>query len=696
MVPGQLGDYKIIRELGRGGMGAVVYLAEQESLERRVALKVLPPRFNDPHQVERFRSEARAAARLHHPGIVPVFDTGETEGTVYIAMELVQGRTLAEELQDLRGASGSAQLSGESIELFESWGSSTVLHAPGATTGSSSADLAVDPGVSAGPRIRRSWKEYLDGAIDYVAQVAEALDHAHGAGIVHRDIKPANIMIDTDGRARIVDFGLAKDIDAESISEIGHIAGTYRYMSPEQALAKRVPVDERTDIFSLGVVLYELAVWKPPFRGQTSKQILFEICFKEPRRLRAEDRRIPRDLEAVCHKALQKNPANRYAGAKEFATDLRRVIRGESVRARRLTVPYRAWRALVHRRGLAGSILLAIAALIVGLLISRPDDREEEGRLSIRTDIDGAVVSIQEIDLASRLAGKTRELGPTPVIDHRLLPAYYRVILEVEGFGFAELPCLVRSGEPLELDVRILKTEDVVADMVKFSSEPFLAGQEGCPITIHRPRTETIPAFYMDRNEVTNGEYRRFMDDTDREGPSFWGDDYDEAWNDRPVVGITVDDMTAYAAWAGKRLPTDLEWERAARSTDGRLFPWTDPALDPETVANIGKEDRITRLDDDAVRRRVYASRVRAVGDFGQDQTIEGLRHMLGNVQEATESVWLDVRNGEVLPTFHWRIVKGSSWRWTAPESTLDAFGSCPVGEPLFHVGFRCAKSVRK
>ncbi len=234
----ELGDFKIHRELGRGGMG-VVYAAEQISLGREVALKVLPfAAVMDPRQLQRFKNEAQAAAHLHHTHIVPVYSIGCERGVHYYAMQHIEGPTVAEMIQQLKATAGK-DMRGSSASALKS-----------ITKGSSTKS-----------------EQYCRGVARLGIQAAGALDHAHQQGVVHRDIKPANLIVDAGGHLWITDFGLASFTNNPGLTMTGDIVGTVRYMSPEQALAKRVPIDHRTDIYSLGVTLYELLSLTGAFEG---------------------------------------------------------------------------------------------------------------------------------------------------------------------------------------------------------------------------------------------------------------------------------------------------------------------------------------------------------------------------------------------------------------------------------------------
>ena len=310
----QLGDFRIIREIGRGGMG-VVYEAEQISLRRRVALKVL--RFGaagDPEAMQRFEQEARTVAHLHHTNIVPIFAVGCEQGVHYYAMQYIEGRSLAAVAQ----ASVSSQQPLESLDVAR-WG----------------------------------------------FEAAEALAHAHLRGVIHRDVKPSNLLLDADGRIWLTDFGLARRLDEVTLTVTGALLGTPRYMSPEQATAVQHPVDHRTDIYSLGATLYELATGQPVFDGETPHVLLSQIVNTEPvapRRVRAE---LPRDLETIILKCLAKETSRRYASAAEMADDLRSLAQGRAIRARRPSLAERVARWSVKQRR---SALVAVATLLVAVM----------------------------------------------------------------------------------------------------------------------------------------------------------------------------------------------------------------------------------------------------------------------------------------------------------------------------------------
>jgi serine/threonine protein kinase len=346
--PRQLGDFRILREVGRGGMG-VVYEAEQISLGRRVALKVLPfAAALDARQLQRFKNEAQAAAQLHHQHIVPVYGVGSERGVHYFVMQFVDGRTLADVIVELRErnsarASAPKTLDGE------------------ATTRALGALPTKRPSGEPAP---------FRMAAKLGFQAAEALEHAHEMGVIHRDIKPGNLLVDGRGSLWIADFGLAQIHGDAKLTMTGDLLGTLRYMSPEQALGKRVLLDHRTDVYSLGTTLYELLTLEPAFSGLDREALLAQIAFDEPRPLRQIDKQIPHELETIVQKAMAKSPEDRYATAQELGDDLRRFLEDQPIRARRPTLLQRA-RKWVHRHpGVVVTATVALAAAVVILAVS--------------------------------------------------------------------------------------------------------------------------------------------------------------------------------------------------------------------------------------------------------------------------------------------------------------------------------------
>jgi WD40 repeat protein/serine/threonine protein kinase len=390
---GTLGDFRILREVGRGGM-AVVYEAEQISLGRRVALKVLPfAAAMDARQLQRFKNEAQAAAHLQHQNIVPVHYVGCERGVHFYAMQFIEGQTLAAVIRDLRRLAALQPAAGEPpagvvtgliTELASgrwaphaSRGSpDSAADGPPAAGAPSTVDMpaatpAAETTTAATLSTQHSTKSpaFFRTVANLGVQAAEALEHAHQVGVLHRDIKPANLLVDSSGRLWVTDFGLARLGTDPGLTMTGDLLGTLRYMSPEQALAKRVTVDARTDIYSLGVTLYELLALEPAYNGRSREEVLRQIAFEEPCPLRRLNKAAPAELETIVLKAMGKNPEDRYATAQELADDLRRYLEDKPIRAKRPSLRQRAakW-ARRHKtvvRAAVVVLLLAVVALAV-------------------------------------------------------------------------------------------------------------------------------------------------------------------------------------------------------------------------------------------------------------------------------------------------------------------------------------------
>lgn len=344
-----LPHYEIQEEIGRGGMG-VVYRARQLSLDRVVALKFLPAILGvmQPEAVSRFRREAAITAGLKHSNIIAVYDSGEADGTFYYAMELIEGRSLHDIVVERRRSIGSSTEAPSQAE------------ASAVPTDPAAADLELDPA-----RGMRD-PEYIQCVTEWIADAAEALDYAHDNGVIHRDVKPSNLLLTRHGRVMISDFGLARPSFAATMTLSPVLMGTCRYMSPEQVDSSGKTIDHRTDIYSLGVTLYEMLALAPPFADTDYHRIIHGIVHTEPPPLRRRNPNIPRDLETICLRAMSKDRRKRYQSARAMSDDLRRVRLGLPIRARRPSRLQRAGRWL--RRHPKAVALSACFVFLLGAL----------------------------------------------------------------------------------------------------------------------------------------------------------------------------------------------------------------------------------------------------------------------------------------------------------------------------------------
>jgi serine/threonine protein kinase len=446
-----LGDFHILKELGRGGMG-VVYEAVQLSLGRRVALKVLPfAAALDGKQLQRFQNEARAAAQLHHPNIVPVYAVGCVRGVHYYAMQLVEGQTLAVLVRQLRLLTGRAVAEADADAPTRSGSAvaparraarapqSATAHGPahGPDTEAATATCAASTLLSGRPGKGR---EFFRTAARLGLQAAEALEHAHQLGVVHRDVKPANLLLDGGGNVWVTDFGLAQFHTDPGLTRTGDLVGTLRYMSPEQAQGRTAVLDHRTDVYSLGVTLYELVTLEPAFDGTDRQDILRRIGAEEPRAPRAVDKAVPVELETILLKAMAKEPAERYATARELAEDLQRFLDDQPVRARRPTVWERARKWSRRHKAVTVSavvlLLMAVAGSSVSALLLAREQARTQAALDKQTELTNeAKAMAEEAKLKAREASDQRARAEKGFQQAREAVAFFTQVWEEELAG---------------------------------------------------------------------------------------------------------------------------------------------------------------------------------------------------------------------------------------------------------------------
>jgi serine/threonine protein kinase len=456
-----LGDFQVLREIGRGGMG-VVYEAEQLSLGRRVALKVLPlAAALDAKQLQRFKNEAHAAAQLHHTNIVPVYGVGCEHGVHYYAMQLIDGQTLAALITELRQQAGLEPGLAEGTPAPQGGPAGLLLAGKGAAPAGSGDPQLTGPYR---PEVTRTWagatpsapvkgsagsaERSFNSPVFFRAvaqlgiQAAQALEHAHQLGVIHRDIKPGNLLVETPSplapvgrgvgaeglRLLITDFGLCQSLKQAALTLSGDLLGTLRYMSPEQALARRGGVDHRTDVYSLGLTLYELLTLEPAFPGSNCAELLRQIAREEPVPPRRLNKAIPRELESIVLKAMEKRPRERYASARELADDLERFLNDEPIRAKPPGLVQRArkWERR-HRPAVAVASLLLVALGLAAYAFGPAVIRvlTPGGTLVVEVDDPGVKVTV-EGDGGIVITGA----GPQEV---RLRPGSYKVRATRDG-----------------------------------------------------------------------------------------------------------------------------------------------------------------------------------------------------------------------------------------------------------------------
>lgn len=660
-----LGHYRIREQLGAGGMG-VVYRAEDERLERDVAVKVLPPGLLTNEQVRRrFRKEALALARLNHPNIAAVYDVGEQDGVDYLVMEYVPGESLAAKL--------------------------------------------------------RSGPLAPDRAIALAGEVASALEEAHEQGVVHRDLKPGNIVITPKGHAKVLDFGLAKlragSEDVTRSPRDTHSAfGTASYMSPEQAMG--TIVDSRTDLWSLGVVLYELLSGRLPFQESSGLAVLRAITEKDPKPLRQIRADAPPQADRIVSRALEKDVSKRYQSAAEMAHDLSEALTQLSGPA----LPCVQHEVRLSRRYAVAAVFLVVLLVALGgwlyhrskrrywareeaipyIAKLRSEDKSlaafrllHEVRRYLPADPRVAQIleeSTQPTSITSSPPGATVEiqdyvspdsswfrLGTTPMKDIRIPNGYFRWKVLKEGIGeyVAAPPTMEEMRFALDSAKRapagmVLVNDDTWGDMIDF------VGWVG---------PYDLPAYYIDRFEVTNREFQQFIDQsgyrereywkekfiqngreltweeamllfrdrTGRVGPSTWeGGHYADGQGDYPVSGVSWYEASAYAVYANKSLPVLAQFFQAS----------------PPKLA--GYSVRLSNIS------RSGAAPVAIFQGLGPYGTYD----MAGNVRE-----W--VENESVGEN---RFILGGAWDSAtylsvAPEA-LPAFDRSPTN------GFRCVRNT--
>lgn len=644
--PSLYDEFRVLREIGRGGMG-IVYLAEDLVLGRRVALKVLlASAGGSPRALERFRSEARSAAGLRHPGIVPVHRFGRAHGRYYIVSDYVDGPTLAEVIAQER-------------------------------TRQSGTLSTVD---------RRQWYRRC---AEIVAQIAGALEHSHRAMIIHRDVKPSNILLDPVLGPRLTDFGIAAKIADDVAPDRQDIIGTCHYMSPEQAISIEHSVDQRSDVFSLGVVLYEMLSLKRPFEGTDTPRLLRAVIHETPSRPGVHAFRLSRDLDTICMKAIEKRQDDRYQSMAHLEADLQSFLHDRPILARPPGVVRRVARwALRRRLPLAAGLIVALT-LIAGVGARQRVVDRQQALAWLQVDAPEGTRIFAETHSESGVASGVQSLGEAPIGVQRLPPGQYRITLVApDGDAFAE--CQVLLLTPGEAALTVISTAPPLPtvaarhlwaplrDTAEATDEMLRveAGLYQVRLWESAAQEQEVGAFLLDRCEVSNAEYQRFTTDTQRTPPDYWrfADDF-AAIAELPVVGVSLQDAEAYARWCGKRLPTYQEWVAAASAAP--------PPVSLEAPADLALM-ALVRTSDARLQYERFHAGLQAVGVESDASDEDGFVHLNGNAREVTATVDLNQRSV---------IVVGRAWHDPPEENDPLPWGTGPLNAPLSRVGFRCAKS---
>ncbi|MBK9051030.1 MAG: SUMF1/EgtB/PvdO family nonheme iron enzyme [Chloroflexi bacterium] len=574
------GRYRLEGLLGQGGMSSV-YKAHDPNLKRTVAIKIIHPHLStDPTFFGRFEQEAAAVAQLRHPHIYQIHDFNQDNGTYYMVMEHVEGVTLEARLKALNNA-------GQRMSLRE--------------------------------------------ATHLMAVVCDAVDYAHQRGLIHRDLKPSNVMLNPEGEPILMDFGIARLMSGQNFTATGAAIGTAAYMSPEQA--RNTQIDHRTDIYALGVILYEMVSGRRPFDGDSFVSVLLQHVNDPVPDIREINHNVPPALAQVVEKALQKDANRRFSSASEMGNALRSINIGSSQQMRSLT----------------------------GVMSLPPEQVDSTQVMAPFTAAQSAVrPQTQSAPLPTVVAPANTGSGtatvtaaPAPRGRNRafLLLGLVGAILLIGLIAIAAVLLLNRGGGR--------DAETTSQGMVQIPAGNYTVGTNNAGDTYAPTQEITLDTFWLDKRETTNAEYAEFLADVGDVVPSNWsGDTFPAGQDSYPVQGISFDMATDYCDWLGKRLPTEAEWEVAARGREGFLYPWGDMA------------SAVT-----LPRSNTYA-----VGTISQNRSSFGLYDMAGNVWEWVMEPYAAVPGGqEVLRGGQYGLVRDMAYRLLGDPDVPSVYAAAGV-----------------
>lgn len=628
-----IGNYEVISRFGEGGMGEL-YLGRHTRLAREVIIKTIRTDEFSPKQIEHLRvrleREAFIQSQLDNSHIVRVYDFIANDDATCMVMEYVKGRDLRKMIIEETGPIPD------------------------------------------------------DRAVKLFRQVLEAIDYAHNftyadqngekyVGIIHRDLKPANILVTPDDLVKVTDFGIVKVRGATGGTQLGFNPGTPEYMSPEQARGREL--DQRSDIYSLGIVLYEMLTGRVPFEDDINATSDYEV-----RRGHIE-LPVPRpseiypgislELEKIVLKALEKDPDGRFQTAKDFLHAVEAFER--TGRAAWQTAPTGERRTVLQpgrTNRPAGSVPAPATGAVATPTVARQASIAASNRPQAGTVQPSGNTGTEVTTMAAPAGSKMP-----------LTIGLAALVLMAASFGiykFASRDSTDSGGSGATTNGETVPA--VIQGMILISGGEFQMGRDGGNAFEGPAHPVTVKPFFIDKTEVTNEEYAEFVRQTRRQPPSHWtGGRFPPGEANFPVVNVSWNDANAYAQWAGKRLPTEEEWEFAARGKDGRLYPY-------------GNEwrPRYSNAAEDGYRK------ARAVGSYPDGASPFGVMDLAGNVAEWTASDYRPYPGSPAKPEEGFKVMRGGAFNTKAIQQTAtDRFYDAPT-KTFDYVGFRCAKDVNE